>query len=266
MSASVGQLSTGLHSAGPQGAPVPLTPSRPGTHSQRTATGSGSFAPVALQQQQQQPTVVTYHDEMPSAFSAFYNLFVYQYAVYSSLFLLSLIIALSIVYHDTFSLRDDISNNLRLDCKELSAALTTYLALVIIASFFALGTVIADHFLRNFSKHAFGVFAASFIVGMVALTIFNVVGTVFLGKPQSRRCYALVQSDSSELYEMIYGAVLVIWIGLVSPIVFIGVYVAYRQCRELTLLYPSASKIRETTRAEREMLMPTNPNRVFRYP
>lgn len=196
---------------------------------------------------------------------AYFHLMSHQFSIYMSFVLISLIIAFSIVYDDTKTMRDLVDNNLLPVCKDISDALLVYMSLVIISGAFAVLTW-ASWFIKKWLRYMPVVCAILFLLSTAALALYNVAGTVAFGKPTSSACYALGVSEYTEAYYMIEGAVITLWVSMGIPTLLLGMYVFYNQARDLALDFPSDRKLREASRTERELLMPTNPNRAFRYP
>jgi len=62
------------------------------------------------------------HDS-PTRCMAFFHLLSHQMSIYMTFVLVSLVIALAIVYNDTTDLQDDVVNNVRRECKDVVDAL-----------------------------------------------------------------------------------------------------------------------------------------------
>lgn len=206
-------------------------------------------------------------EDPPTRAMAYFHLLSHQFAVYMTFVLVSLVIALAIVYRDSESLRDDVGNNVRRECKDVSDALLTYLALVVITGAFAVFTWLA-YFVRRSARYLPVVCAFLFLASCAALAVFNVAGTVAWGKPLSSMCRARGDPDATEVYNMVQATFIVVWVCVGGPVLVAGVYTCVQQARDLAAEFPSDRKKREASRAERELLMavPTNPARAFRYP
>lgn len=218
--------------------------------------------------QQHHPNTISYEEveDPPTRQMAFFHLLTHQASIYMTFVLVSLVIAFSIVYNDTTVLRDDVGNNVRRVCKDVTDAMLTYFALVVISCLFAILTW-TSWYVKKWLRYLPVVCGMLFLASSLALAIYNVAGTVAFGKPTSSACYQLGDLDATEAYYMIEGAVITIWVTMGLPTFLIGLYIFYNQVRDLAIDFPSERKLREASRQERELLMvPPNPNRAFRYP
>jgi hypothetical protein len=214
------------------------------------------------------PSTISYEEveDPPTRTMAYFHLVTHQASIYMTFVLVSLVIAFSIVYNDTTDLRDDVSNNVRRVCKDVTDALLSYFALVVITGFFAVLTW-STWYIKKWLRYLPVVCGILFLASSIALAVYNVAGTVAFGKPTSTACYNLGLLDSTEAYYMIEGALIVIWVTMGLPTFLIGLYIFYNQARDLAADFPSDRKLRDANRQERELLMvPANPNRAFRYP
>ena len=206
-------------------------------------------------------------EDPPTRAMAYFHLLSHQFAVYMTFVLVALVIALGIAYKDSEALRDDVGNNVRRECKDVSDALLTYLALVVITGAFAVCTWLA-YFVRQSARYLPVVCAFLFLASCAALAVWNVAGTVAWGKPLSTACRARGDPDATEVYNMVQATFIVIWVCVGAPVLVAGTYIFVQQVRDLAIEFPSERKKKEASRAERELLMavPTNPARAFRYP
>ena len=123
----------------------------------------------------------------------------------------------------------------------------------------------ASWFVKRWMRYLPVVCAMLFIASSTALALYNVAGTVAYGKPSSTACNARGDADAQELYLTIKGTLIVLWVSMGVPLLFAGMYIFAQQLRDLSAAFPSARKIAEAERAERELLMvPANPSRTFR--
>lgn len=201
-------------------------------------------------------------DEQLHKASTYYHLLVNQFAIYFSICGCILIIAISVVWSDISKLRDDISRSLRSECNNLNTALLIYYILIVLTTAFALSTWLTWIWKQS-TKYCGTVLSVMFLMGVVSLGVFNVVGSVYVGKPDARHCRDSLLDDYGEvLYNMILAINIILWCILGLPAIALLAYGAKQQWHATAALFPepiSASKLKEK---ERELLI--NPKQ-FRF-
>jgi len=168
-----------------------------------------------------------------------------------------LVVSSGIVYSTTQDLQSELNRNASQVCDEVYPSVITLLILLLVALTFGM-LFLGSNYLQSYVLFLRSFAGVLFYLALLALAVYNVIATVYLGKQKGLACRNL-EDEGNMAWNMVLAVVVCVWISLFTPIFTILTYWWINRMNQLIDDYTP----KLTPSLEDGLIVP--PHRAFRY-